>query len=332
MKKFFAFSGLLLFLNTAAHPFTGNKEAPAVRVGHFSNLTHAQALVGRANGWFNERLSPDAPPEWKIFNAGPSAAEAIFAGQVDIAYIGPSPAVNGFIKSNGEALRIVAGAASGGAALVVREDAGIKTVGDFHGKKIASPQLGNTQDVAIRAWLSKNKFALADRGGDVQVLPVSNADQQTLFLKKEIDGAWTVEPWVSLLMEKANGKIFLEESGLWPGGKYATTVVVVRKKFLDERPALVKKFLKAHADLTDWIRRNPVEAKGLMAAEIERETTKALPPAVLDEAFKRIEFLTDPLEASVKTQADAAYEAGFLKKKPDLAGLFDLKILKELSA
>ena len=180
-----------------------------VRVGHFSNITHAQAVIGHANRWFDENLFPEAVIDWKIFNAGPSVVEALFSNQLDIAYIGPSPAVNASVKSEGEAVRIVAGSSSGGAALVVRADAGITTSEDFHGKKIASPQLGNTQDVALRSWLNQQGLKLKEVGGDVQVLPLANADQQTLFIKKEIDAAWTVEPWVSILLLNGNGKIFL---------------------------------------------------------------------------------------------------------------------------
>ncbi len=301
-----------------------------VRAGHFPNVTHAQGVIGQATRRFEERLAPQAVVEWKIFNAGPSAIEALFAGQIDLVYVGPSPAVNGYVKSGGEAVRVVAGAASGGAALVVRKDAGIVSAEDFRGKKIASPQLGNTQDVALRAWLSKNNLKLKEKGGEVQVLPISNADQQTLLLKKEIDGAWTVEPWVSILTQTAGTKVFLEESSLWPGGTYATTLLLVRTKFLREHPDLVKKFLEVHVELTDWIAKNPQEAKKILKSEIERETLKALPDSVVDAALGRIRFTYEPMETSVKEQGRAAFRAGFLKKEPELSGLFDLKLLGEV--
>lgn len=299
------------------------EDKTVIRAAHLPNITHAQALVGRANGAFEKKLAGQATIEWKTFNAGPSIIEAVFAGNIDIATVGPSPAVNGYVKSQGEALRVVAGAASGGAALVVRQDAGIAAIGDFHGKKIASPQMGNTQDVALRAWLARNGLVLKDVGGDVQVIPISNADQQTLFLKKEIDAAWTVEPWVSLLVNKAEGKIFLDESSLWPDGRYATTVLIASKKFIDKKPDLLRKFVEAHREVTDWIRENPAQAKRLIQEELARETTKTLPENILDEAFKRIEFTTNLMEGSIQQQAEAAFRAGFLKKKPDLEGLFD---------
>ncbi|MBI2094858.1 MAG: ABC transporter substrate-binding protein [Candidatus Omnitrophica bacterium] len=297
-----------------------------VRIGHFPNLTHAQALVGHANGLFEKNLGP---VEWSVFNAGPSVIEALFAGQIDIAYIGPSPAVNGYVKSQGDALRVVAGAASGGAALVVRAGAGIETPADFHGKKIASPQLGNTQDVALRSWLKARGLELKETGGDVQAIPVANADQVTLFLKGEIDGAWTVEPWVSILEQTAGGKVFLDEASLWPGGKYATTVVIVRRKFLEEHPGIVKSFLKTHAEITSWINAHPEEAKKAVGKEIKKETHKPIPAEILESAWARIRFSPEMLKESVLAQAQAAFQAGFLKKEPELSTLFEPDLLGE---
>lgn len=320
----------LVFISLPLVFANGRAPSPVkVTVGHFSNITHAQGVIGHANGWFREDLLPEAVIDWKIFNAGPSAVEAIFAGQLDIAYIGPSPAVNAYVKSDGEAVRIVAGASSGGAALVVRDGSGIEKNEDFRRKKIASPQLGNTQDVSLRAWLKRQGFKLKETGGDVQVLPMANADHLTLFLKKEIDASWTVEPWVSALVLNGGGKIYLSESALWKDGRYATTVVLVRKKFLDEHPDIVARFLKTHVKLTEWINANPGEAKAVFKAEIEKETGREFPQALLDEAWKRVSFTTDPLELSVRGQAQSAYEAGFLKKKPELELLFDGSLLKQ---
>ncbi len=315
--------GLTLCVNTYA-------QKTVVRIGHFPNVTHAQALVGQADQWFEKRLSPDVDVEWQIFNAGSSVIEAMFANHVDIAYVGPNPAINGFVKSGGEAVRLVAGSASGGAALIVRVDGGILKPADFHGKKIASPQLGNTQDVSLRAWLKSNTLTLKDVGGDVQVVPLANADQFTLFLKKEVDAVWTVEPWVSMLLANANGKVFLSESSLWPDGRYATTVILVRKQFLDEHPELVKKFLETHVELTHWINQNPEKAREVLQRELRNETKKEFPASILAEAFKRVDFTTDAMEDSIKKQAQMAYEAGFLKKKPDLSSLFDLTLLKDI--
>lgn len=319
MRFFRLFFLIFLFFPAACSPV---QKTEAVRIGHFPNLTHAQALIGRAQGEFEKVFGPQVEVKWTTFNAGPSVIEAVFADQLDIAYVGPNPAVNGYVKSGGEAVRVIAGSASGGAALVVRSDNGISKPANFHGKKIASPQLGNTQDVALRSWLLSQNLKLKELGGDTQVIPLSNADQQTLFIKKEIDAAWTVEPWVSLLVLNAGGKVFLEESSLWPKGQYATTVVLVRKKFLDKNPELVKRFLRAHETLTAWIVQNPAQAKKIVSDEIQKETGKPLPQAVLDQAWPRLSFTTDKMQSSITRQAEAAYEAGFLKTKPDLSGLF----------
>src|SRR5215475_64221 len=171
--------------------------AVTIRVGAFPNITHPQAMIGKANGAFEKAIGPHVKIDWKTFNAGPSAIEALFAGAIDMTYIGPNPTISGYVRSNGEALRVIAGASSGGAALVVRSDAGIEKASDFHGKKVATPQLGNTQDVALRAWMNANGLKSVDKGGDVRVLPMANPDQLTLFLKKELDAAWAPEPWAS---------------------------------------------------------------------------------------------------------------------------------------
>src|SRR5712664_4287151 len=171
-----------------------------IHVGAFPNITHSQAMVGKASGWFEKRMGPKVTIDWKSFNAGPSAIEALFAGAIDMTYIGPNPAISGYVRSNGEALRIVAGATSGGAALVVRNDSGIQKPEDFHGKKVASPQMGNTQDIALRAWLRAHGLKPRDKGGDVQIIPMANPDQLTLFLKKDLDAAWAPEPWATRLI------------------------------------------------------------------------------------------------------------------------------------
>ena len=334
MKKFIS-GGLsaALFFTVLPLLFAEDaKKSVKVTVGHFSNITHAQGVIGHANHWFEENLAPDAFIDWKIFNAGPSAVEAMFAGQLDIAYIGPSPAVNAYVKSDGEAVRIVSGSSSGGAALVVRADTGIEKPENFHNRKIASPQLGNTQDVALRSWISKQGLKLKEVGGDVQVLPLANADPLTLFLKKEIDAAWTVEPWVSFLLQNGGGKMFLSESELWKDGRYASTVVLVRTKFLNEHPDLVKRFLQTHVKLTDWIRANPEQAKTEFKKELERETGREFSQKLLDESWGRVEFTSDPLPSTVRAQALAATQAGFLKKDPDLRFLFDTELLKEVLA
>jgi len=302
-----------------------------IRVGFFPNITHSQAIVGIAKGTFQKALGDNVRIVANVFNAGPSAIEAMFAGELDLAYIGPNPAVNGYVKSNGEALRIVAGATSGGSALVVRNDAGINAIEDFHGKKIASPQLGNTQDVALRGWLKDKGFVLNDKGGDIQVIPISNPDQLTLFLKKEIDAAWTVEPWVSRLVKEGNGNIFLDERSIWPEGEFVTAHVIVHRKFLDNHRELVKKWIAAHVELTQWINENKPEAKKILNQELKRLTGKSLPDDIIDDAFGRLKITYDPIKSSLFTSVRWAFEQGFLgSKSPDISRIYDLSILNEV--
>ncbi|HUM04757.1 MAG TPA: ABC transporter substrate-binding protein [Terriglobales bacterium] len=322
------------FLSGIVLLFAGVASAQTViHVGAFPNITHSQAMVGKANGWFEKAMGPKVTIDWKGFNAGPSAIEALFAGAIDMTYIGPNPAISGYVRSNGEALRIVAGATSGGAALVVRNDSGIQKPEDFHGKKVASPQMGNTQDVALRAWLIAHGMKSADKGGDVQVIPLANPDQLTLFVKKELDGAWAPEPWATRLIREGNGRLFLDERTLWPDGRFVTAHLIVRTQFLKEHPDLVKNWIRAHVELTEWINGNLGEAKKLLNQQIQKETGKALPDAVLEEAFGRMQVTYDPVRASLMTAAKSAFDAGFLgRTMPDLSNLYDLSLLNQVLA
>jgi sulfonate transport system substrate-binding protein len=304
-----------------------------VRVGAFPNITHAQAMVGKANGWFDKAMGPTVKVQWTSFNAGPSAMEALFAGAIDMTYVGPNPAINGYVRSNGEALRVVAGAASGGASLIVRNDSGIQGPQDFHGKRVASPQFGNTQDVALRNWLKKNGLRTNDKGGDVQILPMANPDQLTLFLKKELDAAWAPEPWATRLVHEGKGRLLVDERSLWPHGQFVIGLLVVHAKFLKAHPDLVKTWIRAHVELTDWVNAHPAEAKKLLNDQIHRETNKALPADVLNEAFSRLQPTYDPLHSALNTAAQQAFEDGFLgRQMPDLSRLYDLTLLNEVLA
>src|SRR3954463_1340516 len=237
-----------------------------IRVGHFPNITHAQALVAhnlsrQGKGWFEEKLGGGTKIEWLVYNAGPSAMEAIFAKSIDLTYVGPGPALNAYTRSNRAEIRLIAGAANGGAALVVQPDQNLNAPLDFRGKKIATPQLGNTQDISCRAWLTAGGLKITQLGGDAQVLPTQNPDQISLFQQKKVDAVWTVEPWVSRIEHEAGGKILVDEK------EVATTVLVSSAKFLGAQRELVKKFAEAHAALTDWIIKNPEEAQKLIKAE-----------------------------------------------------------------
>ena len=304
-----------------------------IRVGAFPNITHAQAMVGKANGWFDKAMGPQVKIQWTSFNAGPSAIEALFAGAIDMTYVGPNPAINGYVRSNGEALRVVAGAASGGASLVVRNDAGINKPEDFHGKRVASPQFGNTQDVALRNWLRKNGLRTNDKGGDVQIVPMANPDQLTLFLKKDLDAAWAPEPWATRLIHEGNGRLLVDERTLWPNGQFVIGLLVVNTKFLNAHRDLVKNWIRANIDLTDWINAHQTDAKRLLNEQIQRETGKSLPANVLEEAFSRLQITYDPLHTALMTAAQQAFEDGFLgRQMPDLTRLYDLTLLNEVLA
>lgn len=323
---------LLLFLFFLL-PARAQEDLQTIRVGAFPNITHAQAMVGKANGWFDRAMGPQVKVQWTSFNAGPAAIEALFAGAIDMTYVGPNPAINGYVRSNGEALRVIAGAASGGASLVVRNDAGINKPEDFHGKRVASPQFGNTQDVALRNWLQNHGMKTTDKGGDVRIVPMANPDQLTLFLKKDLDAAWAPEPWATRLIHEGNARLFVDERSLWPNGQFVIGLLVVSNKFMSAHPDLVKNWIRAHADLTDWINAHPAEAKKVLNEQIQRETGKALPGLVLDEAFSRMQVTYDPLHAALNTAAQQAFTDGFLgRTMPDLSGLYDLTLLNQVLA
>ena len=312
----------LLLLAAAATAFTpfAHAQTKVLRVGHFPNVTHVQALVAhnlsrQGKGWFEERLGGDVKIEWFIYNAGPSAMEAIFANSIDLTYVGPSPALNAYAKSNAAEVRIVSGAANGGAALVVQPDQNLKTAGDFRGKKIATPQLGNTQDVSARAWLSAGGLKITQLGGDAQVLPTANADQLPLFQQKRVDAVWTVEPWISRLEREAGGKVLVEEP------EAVTTVLVSSTKFLAGNAELARKFVEAHRALTEWIKANPEEAQKLVVAELSEETRAAISPELVASAWKRIVLTNDVSRESLETFVGHAQKAGFLRTAPDLAKL-----------
>ena len=330
--KMKAILGVLAAILAIASAIVNAQQKPTVlRVGYFPNITHAQALVGRANGQFEKALGAGVRIEWKAFNAGPSAIEGLFANAIDLTYVGPNPTVAGYVRSQGQAVRVIAGAVSGGASLVVRKDAGIRNASDFHGKKVATPQLGNSQDVALRAWMRANGLKAREKGGDVQVLPISNPDQLTLFLKGQIDAAWAPEPWTARLVHEGGGRIFLDERDLWPDHQFVITNIIINPKFLKEHPDVVKNFLRTHVELTEWINKNPAQAKQTMNRQLQKETGKPLAQEVLDDAFSRMQVTYDPIRASLLKSTQQAFDEGFLgSTQPDLSGLYDLTLLNEV--
>lgn len=299
-----------------------NAADTVLRVGHFPNITHAQALVAhnfsrQGKGWFEERLGPGTKIEWFVYNAGPSAMEAIFAQSIDLTYVGPAPALNAYTKSNGAEVRLIAGAANGGAAFVVQPDQNLKAAADFKGKKIATPQLGNTQDISCRAWLIAGGLKITQLGGDAQVIPTQNPDQLSLFQQKRVDGVWTVEPWVSRLERESGGKILIEER------EVATTVLVSSVKFLGANRELAKKFVEAHTALTEWMMKNPDEAQKMIRAELLEQTKSDMSPDLIAQSWKRIVFTPEIPRASVESFMQNSVKTGFIKSAPDLSKLFE---------
>src|SRR5215469_1885388 len=251
--------------------FVTAQEKTTIRFGHFPNITHAQGVIAHAlsrqgKGWFEQRFGPNVEVQWFTYNAGPSAMEAIFAGSLDLTYVGQGPALNAHFKSNGDEIRVLADAANAGAALVIKPDGPIKTAADFRGKKIATPQLGNTQDISCRAWLKAQGFKVTQTGGDVMVVPTNIPDQLALFQNGGVDAVWTVEPWVTRLERQAKGKVFLDDTNV------ITTWLVSSVKFLNAHRDLAKKIMTANQELTKWIQQNEPEAQKLLIDELKAET------------------------------------------------------------
>jgi len=297
-------------------------QATTVRVGHFPNITHVQALVARAferqgRNWFGERLGPGVKIEWYAYNAGPSAMEAIFARSIDLTYVGPNPALNAYARSRGDEVRVIAGAVNGGSALVVQPDSGFAKPADFKGKRIATPQFGNTQDVAARAWLVAGGLRITQTGGDAQVLPTSNPDQLSLFQNKQLDAVWTVEPWISRLESEAGGKVLVEEK------EAITTVLASSVDFLARNRDLAKRFVAAHRELTDWIKQNPDEAQRMAREELQASFRADMPPELVARAFSRMTLTADITREAFQTFVMSAQAVGFLRGTPDLARLIE---------
>ncbi|MEE4542555.1 aliphatic sulfonate ABC transporter substrate-binding protein [Streptomyces sp. V4-01] len=302
--------------------------ADEVKIGYFPNLTHATALVGLKEGFFQQQLGSTKIKQ-ATFNAGPAEIEALNAGSIDIGWIGPSPSINGYTKSQGSDLRIISGSASGGVKLVVNP-AKIKTLADVKGKKIATPQLGNTQDVALLNWIKTQGWKVdAQSGrGDVSVVRTDNKITPDAYKSGSIDGAWVPEPTASKLVAEG-AKVLLDESTLWPDKQFVITNVIVSQKFLSAHPDVVEAVLRGSVKTNAWINANPDKAKADANDQLKALTQKALPAKVLDPAWQSIKVLDDPLASTAKDEADHAVAAGLLKA-PKLDGIYDLTLLNKV--
>ncbi len=305
-------------------------EATTVRLGYFPNVTHAPAIVGDAQGFFANALGEEVDLQVQYFNAGPDVIQTMFSEGLDMSFIGPNPAINGFAQSEGEAIRIIAGSTSGGAFLVVRP--GITTPQDLAGATIATPQLGNTQDVALRAWLiTQGLSADTAGGGDVSIRPQSNADTLNAFRAGDIDGAWVPEPWATRLILEADGVVLVDERDLWPDGLYVTTHLIVRTEFLEQNPGIVERFLEGYLAALEFVQQNPEEAQRITNDGIEAITGARLADETIAGAWQNLTFTWDPIASSLVKSKDDAVAAGLLDPV-DLTGIYALDILNRLLA
>ena len=314
---------------------TAGNPAAELRLGYFGNVTHAPALIGLSQGTIAKNLG-GTKLSTQVFNAGPAAIEALNAGAIDATYIGPNPAINSFVKSKGESISIIAGATAGGAQLVVRPE--INTAADLKGKTLASPQLGGTQDVALRAWLSSKGYKTSvDGGGDVTINPTENAQTLKLFVDGKLDGAWLPEPWASRLVLQAGAKVLVDEKDLWDGsltgkpGEFPTTILIVSKKFAAEHPETVQALLKGHVEAVDWLNKAaPGEKANAINAALKQASGAELSPDVIQRSLQNIVFSVDPLAGSYKKLLDDGVTAG-TTKPADINGIFDLRALNEIT-
>lgn len=302
--------------------------SPTLRLGYFANLTHATAIVGMNRGFIPDALG-NTTVQPQIFDAGPTAVEALFAGALDAAYLGPNPAINAFGQSEGEAIRIIAGATSGGAQLVVRE--GLTNVQDLRGKTLATPQLGNTQDVALRAWLTEQGLRNSVQGGgDVTISPTENANTLQLFKDGKLDGAWAPEPWASRLVQEAGATVLVDEKELWPQGQFVTTHLIVRTEFLQQHPETVEALVRGHVDAVQWVTEHPDEAQAAVNDGLRTLTGKPLAPEVLNRAWQNLTVTVDPIAVSLERSAEDAVAAGVAEEKVDLNGIYELSIVNRI--
>ena len=306
----------------AALSFQSNNSQDAIRVGYFPNIGHAIPIVGLEKGFFTQNLA-DVQIGTKVFDSGPQAIEALFANSIDIAYVGPGPAVNGFLKSDSNNIRILAGAASGGASFIVHPDSNIESVDDFAGKRIAAPQIANTQDVSLRTYLKENGLETAERGGSVFVLNIANPEIYTLFIKGDIDGAWIPEPWATIFVEKLNGKRLFFEEDLWPEKKFSSVLLIARADYVEKNNNIIQKWLESHQETVEWINLNSEETRIIYNNFLQKELGTTLSESILKESFSNIIITSDPVPKSIEIFAKRSYDLGYLGRSGyDLTGIY----------
>ena len=322
-----AFSVIAIIISIATIiALTGNYSETSqdkLRVAFFPSIGHAVPIVGLENGIFQEEIGEQIKIETKIFDSGPQVIESIFAGSIDIAYVGPGPIINGFLKSDGMDVKILSGAASGGASFVVQTNSGLDSIENFEGKRIASPQISNSQDVSLRHYLATNGLKPVEKGGTVFVLNISNPDIYTLFAKGDIDGAWVSEPWATMLVEELGGVRLFNEEKLWPDEQFASVLLIARTNYLENNPEIIQNWINSHEETVSWINSNPDKSTVIFSKFLKKYMGKSLPSKIIDESFSNLEITSNPIKNSVLTFAERADSLGYLGRDGyNLDGIF----------
>jgi len=331
MRTFVSALAVMLVASACGSSAPASDDGPmTIRLGYFPNLTHAPALVGLQNGLLAGQLGDGVTIEQHTFNAGGDAVTAILSGSLDVGFVGPNPTVNAYVQSHAQAIRVISGATSGGALLVVRPD--ITSPSQLRGKKIADPQLGGTQDVALRWYLKSQGFKTDTLGGgDVSVLPQDNALTINAFKQRQIDGAWLPEPWASRLVVEGGGHVLVDERDLWPDGKFVTTDLIVATQFLHDHPKRIKALIEGLYATVKFLNTNPAQAQSIANAAVASITGKKLADGIVPAAWPHMAFTLDPLAATLQTSADHAHSLGLLRDA-NLNGLYELELLNEVLA
>ena len=302
--------GVIVLVGSTQSSFDDSEKK--IRVAFFPSIIHAVPIVGMENQTFSENLEDDLDIQVKIFDSGPQVIESIFSNSVDLAYVGPGPVINGYLKSDGRDLKILASAANGGASFVIQKNSGLESIENYSGKRIAAPQISNTQDVSLRHYLAENGLISAEKGGDVFVLNISNPDIYTLFAKGDIDGAWVPEPWATMLVEELDGIRLFDENEFWPENKFSSVLLIGRADYIEKNPEIIKRWIDANEKTVKWINDNPTESKKLYNEFLKDYMGKTLPEKIVEESFSNIEITSEPVEKSIHIFAERADALGYL--------------------
>jgi len=294
-----------------------------IRVAFFPSIGHIIPIVGLEEKIFEKGIGEEKQIETKLFDSGPQVIESIFSGSIDVAYVGPGPIINGFLKSDGKDIKILSGAASGGASFIIQPNSGLESLENFDGKRIASPQISNSQDVSLRHYLESHDLKSIEKGGTVFVLNISNPDIYTLFAKGDIDGAWVPEPWATMLVQELDGIRLFNEEKLWPNEEFASVLLIVRTEYLENNPETIQKWVESHEKTVTWINSNPDKSKLLFSSFLIDYMGKSLPTKIIDESFSNISITSDPIKNSVIIFAERADSLGYLGRSGyNLDGIF----------